>query len=98
MGSHRVKEVLKCSPMLLTCALPLATVNGTVMLESYTQPVLGNAPSCLVNPWCHQQEWRRRQEEEEEEGAAFQAYGFSGKGNEASYVTHAAYHGHIYSW
>lgn len=31
------------------------------MLESYTQPILGNAPSCLVNPWCHQQEWRRRQ-------------------------------------
>lgn len=31
------------------------------MLESYTQPILGNAPSCLVNPCCHQQEWRRRQ-------------------------------------
>lgn len=47
--------------MLLTCALPLATVNSTVMLESYTQALLGNAPCCLVNPWCHQQEWRRRQ-------------------------------------
>lgn len=85
--------------MLLTCALPLATVNSTISHAGKLHPT--NIRKCsllpcksLVPPARVEEE---AEDEEEEEGVAFQAFGFLSKGNEAGYVTHAAYHGHIRS-
>lgn len=68
----------------------------SVTLESYTQPILGNAPSCFINPWCHQQEWRRRRRRWR--GRHSKRMDSQAREMKPGYVTHAAYHGHIYSW
>lgn len=87
--------------MLLTCALPLAPVNSTISHAGKLHPT--NIRKCSLLP-CKslvppaRVEEEAEEEEEEVEGAAFQTCGFSGKGNEAGYVTHAAYRGHICSW
>lgn len=52
-------EALSLPCPLVLFPLP-QLIAQSVTLESYAPLILGNAPCCLVNLWCHQQQPRRR--------------------------------------
>lgn len=70
-------EVLSLACPLVLFPLP-QLIAQSVMLESYTQPILGNAPCCLVKSLVPPVTAEEVEDEEAEE-ETFQAYGLSGK-------------------
>lgn len=78
-------EALSLPCPLVLFPLP-QLIAQSVTLESYAPLILGNAPCCLVNLWCHQQQPRRRHPEQMDSNASEMK------------ATRAADHSHVDSW